>query len=461
VKEKKNYELIVVGGGPAGITLAKKLGSKMDMAVIRPEKYSMIYCAMPYVIDDLIPIEKTFKKNELITDAKADLICEYVQDINFDTKSVKLTNGTQLKYEKLVIATGAKPIIPLIKGFDLDGVLSFKTEDDLLTLKNFTKEKNGPKHAVIIGAGAIGIELAQALKSADINVSLIDMENSILPGLIDPEMAELPTENLIREGIHVIPGVKVTELLGSKYVESVLFDNGKVIKFDHLDECTVGSDGLLNRIVIFSIGMAPDISFIKDNRLKIGKSGICVNERMETNIKDVYACGDCAEFKSGITGKIIPGKLATNAVPMAKVLANNLLGKNYKYQGFFNGAATKVYDYFIGGTGLTETEAKKLGFKTITGYAELTTQFPIMPEAKILNIKLIADSKTGEIIGGQIVSGEPVTSKIDLLTYAIQNKSTVWDLEKLSYSAQPYQSFFPAENAVVLAAENILKKIQV
>ena len=102
---------------------------------------------------------------------------------------------------------------------------------------------------------------------------------------------------------------------------------------------------------------------------------------------------------------------------------------------------------------------KKSGFKTVVGYAELTTQFPIMPEAKKLNIKLIADFETGIIIGGQIVSGEPVTGKIDLLTYAIQNRSTIKDLAKLSYSAQPFQSFFPAANAVVLAAEDILNKI--
>ena len=459
MKKIESYELIVIGGGPSGITLAKKLGSKMNMAVIRPEDYSMIYCAMPYVIEDLIPIEKTFKKDELVTDAKADLIHNYVEDIDFDTKKVKLTDGTQLKYEKLVIATGAKPFIPPIKGRDLNGVLSFKTEDDLLTLKDFTKGKEGLKHAVIIGAGAIGIELAQSLKTANIEVSLIDMEKSILPSLIDSEMAELPTETLIKKGIHIILDAKVTELSGSEYVKYVHLNNGKVIKFDNLDECSIESNSKLNRVVVFSVGMTPDISFIKDKNLKIGKGGICVNEKMETNIKDVYACGDCVEFKSGITGKIIPGKLATNAVPMAKVLARNLLGEDYKYPGFFNGAATKAYDCFIGGTGLTETAAKKYGLKTVVGYAELTTQFPIMPEAKKLNIKLIANSESGMIIGGQIVGGEPVTGKIDLLTYAIQNKSTIRDLAKLSYSAQPFQSFFPAANAVVLAAEDILNRI--
>jgi NADH oxidase (H2O2-forming) len=271
-------------------------------------------------------------------------------------------------------------------------------------------------------------------------------------------MAELPAENLVKQGIHIVLGAKVTRLSGSGYISHVHLDNGKVIDFDGLDECTVSGNGGLNRIVVFSVGMTPDISFIKDGRLKIGKGGIRVNEKMETNISDVFACGDCVEFKSGITGEITPGKLATNAVPMAKVLAQNLLGEDCGYPGFFNGAATKVYDYFIGGTGLTETAAKKCSFKTVTGYAESTTRFPIMPGAKKLSVKLIADSKNGKIIGGQIVSGEPVTGRIDLLTYAIQNGSTVRDMAKLSYSAQPFQSFFPAANAIVQAAEDILNK---
>jgi len=459
VEKTKSYELIVIGGGPAGITLAKKLGSKINMAVIRPEDHSMIYCAMPYVIEDLIPIEKTFKKDELITDSKADLIRGYVEEIDFDMKKVRISDGTWLKYEKLVIATGAKPFIPPVRGCDQNGVLSFKTERDLLALIDFAKEKNGLKYAVIVGAGAIGIELAQALKAADIEVTLVDMEKSILPGLIDPEMAELPTGALIKKGIRIVLGAEVTELSGSEYVENVHLNNGKVIKFDNLDECTVESNSKINRVVVFSVGMTPDISFIKDKKLKTGKGGICVNGRMETSIENVYACGDCVEFESGITGKIVPGKLATNAVPMAKVLARNLLGEDCEYPGFFNGAATKIYDSFIGGTGLTESSAKKYGYKTVVGYSESTTRFPIMPGAKKLNIKLITDSGTGILIGGQIVSGEPVTGNIDLLTYAIQNKSNIRDLAKLSYSAQPFQSFFPAANAVVLAAEDIINKI--
>ncbi len=269
------YDLAVIGGGPAGITLAKLLGKKMKLAIIRPEDYSMIYCAMPYAIEDIIPYEKTLKKDSLVTDA----------------------------------------------------------------------------------------------------------------------------------------------------------------------------------------GMRPVTSIVDNTDIELGKDGIVVNNKMETNIPDVYAVGDCVQFQSGISGEIISGKLATNAVPMAKVLGLNLLGQNRTYSGFFNGAATKVGKYFVGGTGLTEKAAKASGYEVVCGYSEATTQFPMMPDAKKLRLKLVADMKTYKLLGAQIVSGESVTGRIDLLTFAIQKDTTIEELTSLSYSAQPYQSFFPAANIVVLAAEDLLKKI--
>ena len=144
---------------------------------------------------------------------------------------------------------------------------------------------------------------------------------------------------------------------------------------------------------------------------------------------------------------------------MAKVLGFNMLGQNRTYPGFFNGAATKVGKFFVGGTGLTESAAVKLGYEVSVGYSEVTTQFPIMPDAKKIYFKLIADKRTRKLLGAQIVSGKPATGEVDLITFAIQKNSTVEDMTALSYSAQPYQSFFPAANGIVLAAEEILKKI--
>lgn len=451
-----DYELIVVGGGPAGITLAKMLGKKMKMAVIRPEDYSMIYCAMPYVIEGLIDTEKTLKKDALVTDGGADLIRDEVSEILFDKKIVKTKSGEAYGYSKIVIATGATPFIPPIEGASLNGVRGFKTESDLKSIKNRINE--GLKKAVVVGAGAIGIELAQALKDTGLEVDLVDMGSSVLPNLVDKDMTEELEAEIIKKGIRLHLNAKVTSLGGKEWVEHVNLDNGKTIHFDARDECSIAEDFTHDGIVIFAAGMKPEIELVKNSGIELGRDGIIVNNRMETSIRDVYAVGDCAQFTSGITCASHPGKLATNAVPMAKVLGFNLLGQNRSYPGFFNGAATRVGRWYVGGTGLSETAAAAAGYDVVTGYSELTTQFPIMPDARKISFKLIVDKRTDKILGGQVVSGEPVTSVIDLITFAIQKESKVEDFSSLSYSSQPYQSFFPAANGIVLASEQIIKK---
>lgn len=452
----KEYEILVVGGGPAAITLAKMIGKKKNMAVIRPEDHSMIYCAMPYAIEGLIETEKTLKKDDLITNSGAELIRGTAEHVDFDKKIVTVSDGTELSFEKLVIATGAEPFIPPVPGSELKGVTGFKTETHLKAIQERISSET--KKAVVVGAGAIGIELAQALKETGLQVDLVDMGTSVLPNLVDREMAEELEAEIIRKGINVHLEAKVTALEGSEWVEHVVLDNGTKIHFDRNDDCSEAGSSTHDGIVVFAAGMKPTVDLVKGTALELDRQGIIINEKMETNITDVYAVGDCTQFVSGITGKPVLGKLATNAVPMAKVLGFNFLGQDRTYPGFFNGAATKVGKYFAGGTGFSENAAKAEGFDVICGYSEVTTQFPIMPEAKEMKVKLIADRNSGRLLGAQIISGEPVTGRIDLLTFAIQKEAVIEDLTRLSYSSQPYQSFFPAANGVVLAAEDIMKK---
>ena len=443
------YELIVIGGGPAGITLSKMLGKKYKMAVIRPENYSMIYCALPYAIEGIIENEMTFKSDRLVTDAGVELIRDKVIKINTENKTLELATKEPISFEKLIIATGTIPFIPPIPGIELEGVTGFKTEDDLLWIEEkISKEIND---AVVVGAGAIGIELAQALAFKGINVHLVDIADSVLPNMIDKDMALKLQFELSNKGVNFVPNSKVIELKGDNFVEEIIMDNGKVIKFQK------SKNGKQTGIVIFAVGMRPNISVIKDTEISADNDGILVNNKMETNVKEIYAVGDCTQFYSGIDNEVLSGKLATNAVPMAKILGFNLLGQNREYKGFFNGAATKVGKYFAGGTGFSEKTAAQRGFEVICGYSEVTTKFPIMPTKKNKKMKLVVDKKTHRILGAQIVSGEPVVGRIDLLTYAIQKKSTVEDLTELSYASQPHQSFYPAANLVVLAAEDVLK----
>lgn len=446
----KNYELLVVGGGPAGITLAKMLGKKMKMAIIRPEDYSMIYCAMPYAVEGLLPVDATLKKDSLVIDSGSDLIRSKVNSVNFNEKFVILEDNSKVSYSKLVIATGATPLIPNIPGKNLEGVTAFKTQKDMIKIQKFIS--NGAKKAVVIGAGAIGIELAQALANKNIEVHLIDLENSILPNMVDNNMTEDLVNELKKKEIKIHLNSKVTSLEGETNVLKTTFENNENIKELVFDKSDKG-------FIVFSVGMKPEIGLFSNSNLEIGNHGIRVNNKMETNIKDVYAVGDCTQFNSGITGTVISGKLATNAVPMAKILGFNLLGQSREYTGFYNGAATKIGDFFVGGTGISVKQAKKFDMETIEGYSEVTSKFPIMPGSEKINLKLIANKGDLTLIGAQIISKEPVTDKIDFLTFAIQNKTKIQDLTGLSYSAQPWQSFFPAANLIVLGAEDIMKKI--
>jgi len=320
----EKYDIVVIGGGPSGITLAKRLSKKYKIAIIRPEDYSMIYCAMPYAVEGLMAVETTFKKDELVTSSGATLIRGTVVKINFATNSLVLEDGNEIGYDKVVIATGANPFLPPIDGIKLNGVMGFKTATDMEKLNSLIE--SGVKNAVVVGAGAIGIELAQALNKKGLHVDLVDMDDSILPNMNDFEMAEKVEEELIRTGIDLHLKTRVVKLQGQDFVQEVVLDNGDVIKFGSGDDCSLGENGDLPGIVVFAAGMRPEVSLVKDSELELGRDGIIVNSKMETNLPNVYAVGDCVQFTSGITGDVFPGKLATNAVPMSKVLASNLLG---------------------------------------------------------------------------------------------------------------------------------------
>ncbi|MBN2755346.1 MAG: FAD-dependent oxidoreductase [Candidatus Goldbacteria bacterium] len=454
---KKHFELVIVGGGPAGITLAKKLGRIYHTAVIRPEPYSMIYCAMPYAVEGIIEKEKTFKNDSLITESGAELIRDKAESINDKENFVTLKSGEKISYEKLVIVTGAEPFLPPVPGSKLKGVYVFKTQNDLEKLESM---KSTLKKIAVIGAGAIGIEAAQAFNAIGVETTLIDMGKSVLPNMIDEDMSMEAVSELTAKGIKLHLDRKVVEIKGKEHCESVILDNGFEINLKNDINCNIDDEPGKSGAVLFVAGVKPSVELADGTRIKSGRDGIIVNEYMETSVKNIYACGDCASYVSGITGKPSGGKLATNAVPMAKVLADNLKGVKRPYTGFFNGAATKVGNHYVGSTGLSEKDAKREGYDVVTAVSEITTKFPIMPGAVKLKTKLVADKKSGRLIGGQIVSKEPVAARIDVLTMALQNKMTVKDLVEHSYCAQPYQSFYPAENGMVMASEKLFENME-
>jgi NADPH-dependent 2,4-dienoyl-CoA reductase/sulfur reductase-like enzyme len=445
-------DIVIIGGGPAGITFARKLRKlKVDRAItmFRPEPYSMVYCAIPYAIEGLFDSAKVFKRDELVTGVNVELVRHAIRSVNFANQQVTDDSGETYSYKTLFIATGASPIRPPISGADAANIFTVKTGQDMAGIIGAIEA--GARKAIVVGAGAIGIEQAQAYCERGLNTTLIDMAPHVLPNMLDADMCDSLHDALSEQGIKLAFDTRVESIAtqpgsdGKPRAASIRLSDGSEIEIDPERD-----------FICFAVGMRPDVELFRDSPLDISRDGIVIDTRMRTNIPNVMAAGDCCQFFSAIDEKPLGGKLATNAVPMAKIAARVLAGKDDEYAGFFNGAATCIGDWRIGSTGFSETVAKQREIETVVGYGETTTLFPMMPGAEPLKVKIVADKKNLRIIGGQIVSKLPATDKTDVITLAIQRRMTLKGLAKLSYSAQPWQSFFPARSGIVEACENAM-----
>jgi NADH oxidase (H2O2-forming) len=446
---KKTVDVLILGGGPAGIQASRTIRmSRPDwrVAVIRKERASMVYCAIPYALEGLIDPASVLKKDELVTSVGAELINETAESVNVQEKWMKTVEGTRIDFEKLLFVPGSTNVIPPVPGHELNGILSVKTERDMENIQQ--RLGSGAETVVVIGAGAIGIEQALAYRKRGLAVHLVDLADRILPHMTDADMSNPLQEILVNNQIQLHLGSRLNAFHGNGRVDLVELSTGKEIKLNNPAD-----------FVIVSVGMRPLVDMVKD-QLETGHDGILVNDQMQTSSPHVYAAGDVIQGWSGIDGNYIGGRLATNAVPMAKAAAHNIMGKNVRYPGFFNGAVTVVDKMRIGGTGFTETYAKaERGFDVAVGYGETMSRFPMMPDAQPVKVKLIGDRATGKIIGGQVIGQEAVAERIDVITLAIQQKMTASDLADMSYSAQPWQTFFPARNAIVQAAADLSEKL--
>jgi len=441
-------DVLIIGGGPAGIQasrLLKTLQPALNVVVLRPEQYSMVYCAIPYVLEGLVEPEKSYKKDELVTGVGAQLFKEKATAIDLDAQCVTTNNNDTFYYKTLLIATGANPFVPPLEGKELEKILTVKTGSDMRNILDLIEA--GAKSAVVIGAGTIGIEQALAYRRRGMEVHLVDMASHSLPAMLDADFAESVTNILQQEGIKLYLGRKLTSFEGRNSVRTVILDDGTAIKLNE------GKD-----FVIVSVGVKPNLDLFVGTDLEIGSDGLIVNKNMRTNQENVYAAGDCCRYFSGIDGKAIGGKLATNAVPMAKVAALNILGFDAEFPGLFNGAVTVAGDLRVGGTGFTVTIAKQRGLDVSTSFGETTTRFPMMPGAGKVKVKLVYENDTKRIVGGQVIGAEAVAERIDTITLATQHGMTVSELSGLSYCAQPWQTFFPARNAIVSAATTAFLK---
>ena len=444
--------VVVIGANAAGVeaaSAARKKDRTAEITLITQEKnagYSR--CGLPFVIGghianfrDLIvypPAYFQMLKLNLRTETKATAINTKEKTVAVQTKDAATET---LPYDSLVIATGADSFMPPIKGKEKLGILSLRGIEDGEEIDAAVKA--GAKSAIIMGAGLIGLEVGVGLMERGLKVTIVEMLPQILPQLLDADMAKLVQDHLQEKGMIILTSKGVEEFLGDDKVTAIKA-GGEVIEAD---------------MFISAFGVRANTKLAVDAGIPLGETrAIKTNGRMETDVKDVYAVGDCAEGPNIITHRPTCAQLGTIAVRQGKVAGANAGGDYSQFSGVLASAVTRLFEIEAGNTGLTETAAARNRLEVVTGAISSKTKADYFPGAKPIKVKLVVEKESQRIIGGQVIGGEEVTQRINCLSFAIQKGMTVRELAKAdtAYAPPLCETWEP----MVLAAEMVLMKMR-
>lgn len=451
---------VIIGGVAGGATTAARLrrrdAHRQIIVLERGEYISYANCGLPYYIGDVIQNrgalllqtpEAMKTKFNIEVRTSNEVIKIKHEDKKVEIRNVKTGEVYEETYDDLVISTGSSPVKPTIPGIDADNIFTLWTVPDTDQIKKFIVEKK-PKTAAVIGAGFIGIEMAENLHEAGVDVSIIEMQNQVLAP-VDLEMANIVHGNIIENGVNLILGDGVKTFNSEDGKTVVELQSGKKVEAD---------------VVILSIGVRPNSELAKDAGIELNKrGGVVVDDHFRTNIKDVYAVGDVIEIENTVTKEkgMIP--LAGPANRQAHLLADILVGDDRKYTGAMGTSIAKAFDYDIGATGLNEKQLIAMGKEKDKDYFVATilqkSHAGYYPGATPIFLKLIFD-KEGKIFGGQVVGQETVDKHIDIIATVMKLGGTVYDLQELELAyAPPFSSAKSATNMLGYCAVNVLEGI--
>ena len=442
-------KIVIVGCSGCGALAAlmmKKLKPSLEVTIIREpqEKGLLTRCATPYICCGDVMVDPSYKDDSIFTEKGIRLVNVTAVGIDREKRKVTTSDGNTYPYDKLVLAVGAKPVMPPIPGIDLPGIFTLRTSGDAVNILNWINSKR-VKNVVLLGAGAIGIEKAYLLSRQGLKVTLVEILNNIMPNVLDPDMAEEIQIYMEKKGVQLKLNQKVTVINGKGSVESVTLTSGEEINAD---------------MVVISAGARCNIELAKDAGLVLGKFGLKVNQNLQTQDPDIYAGGDLIEYQSHVTGRPTLGQLRPNAVIAGRVIAKNILGFDVKFPPLINSFCTKFFDKSIAGAGITELEAKKEGIEVVTAKQDSISKHSMMRERKPYVLKLIFEKQSQKLIGGQIVSdAECPVRYIDVIALAVRCGLKVLDLTTLRCAGQPELSPDPGREPIALAAENAFDKL--
>lgn len=445
---------VIIGGVAGGATTAARIRRDDENAEIilieKGEYISYANCGLPYyiggVIEDreklFVQTPETFGKR-FNTDVR---VKSEVMKINPETKeiAIKKSHGDEYleSYDKLLLSPGASPVHPPLPGIDTKGIFTLRNVTDTDRIKKYI-DQNQVKHAVIIGAGFIGLEMAENLHAAGANISIVEMANQVMTP-IDFSMASLVHEHLVQKGVNLYLEQAVASFASKDGEIEVTFKSGETIMAD---------------LIILSIGVRPETKLAKEAELDIGEmGGIVVNDYLQTSDKDIYAVGDAIEFRHPLTGKPWLNYLAVPANRQGRIAADNMVfGNKVSYEGAIGTSIAKVFDLTVATTGLPAKRLKQAGIEYISSTTHSGSHAGYYPNALQMAIKITYAPETGKIYGGQIVGYSGVDKRIDQIALFIKQGKTIYDMMKLEHAyAPPYSS---AKDPIAIAgyvAGNIL-----
>jgi len=443
-----------VAGGASTAARLRRMDEKAEIVIFEKGEYiSYANCGLPYYIGDIIK-----ERNKLFVQSAASFNQRFNIDVRVLTEVVSIdTSKNSLiarnlltgvayeeTYDKLVLSPGAEPIRPPLTGIGLEGIFTLRNVVDTDTIKKYIQVTQ-PKKAVIIGAGFIGLEMAENLHHIGINVTIVEMGNQILAP-IDYPIAAIAQQHIRSKQVELKLNTTVIGFEKNGTQLTIALKNGETIAAD---------------MVILSIGVRPDTKLAIQAGLALGKAkGIWVNEYLQTSNSDIYAVGDAIEFENPITKQSMNTYLAGPANKQGRICANNIvLGNVQKYNGSINTAIVKIFDMTIAtaGTAVKHLNAAKIDHIVSTSHHGSHAGY--YPGSKQMSIQIAFSPLTGELYSAQIAGYEGVDKRIDILASAIKRKSTIYELTEFEHAyAPPYSSAKDPINMAGYIAENILLK---
>ena len=438
-----------VAGGASTATRLRRLDENLEIVIFEKGEYvSFANCGLPYYIGDIIQ-----NRESLLVQTPESLKARFNLDVRVNSEvvgingkdkkvKVKTKNGEEYEeiFDFLVLAPGAKSILPVVKGIENKKIFTLRNINDMDKIKSEIKNHN-IKKATVVGGGYVGVETAENLKHLGIDTTLIEAAPHILAPF-DSEISNILEYELVDNGINLLISEKVTEFQEDKDEVIIKLESGKSVAAD---------------MVILSIGVNPDTKFLQNSGINLGERGhILVNEKLETNIDGIYALGDSIIVKNYITNQDVAIPLAGPANRQGRIVAGNIVGRNEKYKGSLGTAIIKIFELTGASTGLNERSLKQLNIPYEKVYLHPNNHAAYYPGATAISIKALYNKENGQILGAQAVGISGVDKFIDVIATSIKFKATIDDLTELELAyAPPFLSAKSPANMLGFIGQNI------